>query len=1121
MFNKISIKILLSASICVACMAAAIAAVSFTRISDDAFEGQKRAAHNILSLVTLNIQSQYNRLVDFEVEFISKRRELLKQKNGSIVAYFEALRQAVQNGEMTQEQAMRQSLAWLDANKADRGDFIVFNNALIVLAQTDGKMIGRTLTGYKNIRGGDAFAAIRDSLSRKREDYSVIFWPEGSNGALRKQLAFFTAFPAWGWTVAAIEPIDELEDIVASKRENIVVELGRTLSEITVPGSGYLFLFNGSGNVLTHPGMSRGRGFSIHDAPELEELFKRFKAAAATPESPLTYTWPPEQSQSGDNRKIAFVQYFKPLDWYLCYTLEESDLKAAAAGLIRQLLGIILLASCAGLAVMLYFTRRFTKPMVELKQLVRSMPEQEFMLDQAGLDRLARIARRDLDETGALAAAFLGLQEKLQRRLNELSALTAERVEHIAALTNVNAKLEAKVTERTANLVKANERLLVEMRERETATESLRASEEKFRALAESVPGIIYLSKNDAIFTKLYLNDFMKTVTGYPKEAFLSGGIGFLDIIHPDDRQHVLETARNAALGAPFRMEYRIKRKDGQWRWLEEYGMAMSGPNGETAFYEGVINDVTGRVHDRETLRAAKNHAEAASIAKSEFLASMSHEIRTPLHIILGVAEVLQDSGLPPAQAAQLEMLRSAGDSLLSLISDILDFSKIETGAVTLEDAIFDLRALIEEASRTLGIEAHKKQLEYIVNIAPNTPRALIGDPARIRQVFVNIVGNAIKFTGAGEVEARISCAFQPDGLVRAVFTVRDTGIGIPEDKLDLIFDRFTQADASTTREYGGSGLGLTICKRLVELMGGSIEARNAPDGGAVFSYELPLKVSDAAAAFDPTALTGMRILLMDENRAGLAVLQEYVEALGAAAVPARNPAEAMAALRQAECEGASIRAALVNPGWDEEAGFSFAASLRSENPALRVFMLAPANSLSGFVRKSSAMGLAGVLVKPAGLEDLRTRLMDCVSPDDASHARYSGDARRTGQAPPLSILVVDEEASASGLTRAAQEKRLVLDAADNAVEALARYALAPHAAVFLNMDMPLMDGFALLEQCAEMDKEADRTPAFFFALTSSDDPAFAAHCRESGFRNLTAPPLTMEKILAAMGCED
>ena len=421
---------------------------------------------------------------------------------------------------------------------------------------------------------------------------------------------------------------------------------------------------------------------------------------------------------------------------------------------------------------------------------------------------------------------------------------------------------------------------VTDITERREMVQALRASEQQFRSLIGTIPGISYRSRIEGTHPMVFISDAVERVAGYPARDFIGDPPGaaprrcFGALIHAADRVRVSEAIETALReDRPWLVEYRLLHADGSTRWLWENGTAVRDDDGKLAWLDGVILDISERRLMEEALRDAKDNAEQAAAARATFVANMSHEIRTPMNAILGFTDVLLDGELAPNQRRHLDTVRNAGRSLLRLLNEILDTAKLEKGAVELEINDFNLLSLIDELSSTLAANARAKGLHVDIHYDPALPTNLRGDELRIRQVLTNLLDNAIKFTAAGSVVLRAEA--QGDQLH---FSVKDTGIGIAPERLDAIFDPFTQADASMTRRFGGTGLGTTISKQLVELMGGKIWAESTVGEGTTFHVLLPLMVArfapQQARVRTAAALPRLRVLVADDVPQNLELLQ-------------------------------------------------------------------------------------------------------------------------------------------------------------------------------------------------------------------------------------------------------
>ena len=531
--------------------------------------------------------------------------------------------------------------------------------------------------------------------------------------------------------------------------------------------------------------------------------------------------------------------------------------------------------------------------------------------------------------------------------------------------------------------------------------EALRESEQRWRNLTEALPQLVWSATPDGACD--YFSTQWTEHTGVAEADLL--GWRWLVTLHPDDREPTRHFwLESVADRHPYDVEYRVRRRDGEYRWFKTRGVPIRDRGGNIIKWFGTCTDITELRQTEGALRQAKEAAEAANRAKDEFLANVSHEIRTPMNAILGMTELALDTELTDDLRQCLQTVKSAADNLLGIINDLLDFAKIEAGKLELAPADFSLRAAIGDTLRALGVRAHKKGLELIYHVEPDVPDALVGDVGRLRQVLLNLVGNAIKFTHEGEVIVSVEivdCRSQiadlmapaesssPDNLQSAIcnleFTVRDTGIGIPPDQQERIFRAFEQEDTSTTRKYGGTGLGLTIASRLVALMGGQITVQSEPGRGSTFAFTARFErrpdlsgsitdendrtsASDSSFILYPSSLP-LRILVAEDNEFNGQLLEQLLGRRGHRVRLAPNGREAL----RLSGEG-GFDLLLLDVHMPELDGFQVAQAIRERERAtgghLPVIALT-ARSRAEDRARCLAAGMDDFLAKPIQAADL------------------------------------------------------------------------------------------------------------------------------------------------------
>ncbi|MCH7343381.1 PAS domain S-box protein [Pelomonas sp. CA6] len=537
--------------------------------------------------------------------------------------------------------------------------------------------------------------------------------------------------------------------------------------------------------------------------------------------------------------------------------------------------------------------------------------------------------------------------------------------------------------------------------ERQRMEQALRDSEQQYRDLMANSPGVSFRGRLDAQWTKVVIGEAVADLTGWTAREVLDGQVQLFDLMHPEDAPGVLAQIRERlAADQPYTVEYRLRRRDGLQRWVSESGRGVRDAQGALCWVDGVILDITGAKQMQQALELSKQRAEAAAEAKSAFLANMSHEIRTPMNAILGFTELLLDTTLSETQRKHLGTVRSSARSLLGLLNDILDTAKLEKGAVELEQADFSLRALCQQTLASLRLGAQRKGLALNLDYPADLPQYFVGDALRLQQILVNLVGNAIKFTERGAVTLRMR---YDGGQVQ--LSVIDTGIGIAPDRLERIFDAFAQADASTTRRFGGTGLGTTIARQLAERMGGRITVESAQGEGSRFHVWLPLREGQpvrAEAAEAGPGLPPLRILVADDVEQNSELLQLLLSRDGHQVSLAADGLQAISALTQAPADRYDLVLMDVHmPRLDGlEATRRIRAFELSHGRARTPIIALTASVLEEDRQASRAAGMDGFAVKPVEAARLRAEM-----------ARVLGLEPLSTPAPPSPEPLPDEEA--------------------------------------------------------------------------------------------------------------
>jgi len=531
-------------------------------------------------------------------------------------------------------------------------------------------------------------------------------------------------------------------------------------------------------------------------------------------------------------------------------------------------------------------------------------------------------------------------------------------------------------------------------------------------------------------------------------------------------------------------------------------------------------NEVGARTLMNKQLEVAKEAAEAASHAKGEFLANMSHEIRTPINGVLGMTELVLDTELTQDQRDCLLMAKSSGESLLGLINDILDFSKVESGHLELEPIAFNLYNTVGETMKALALRAHQKGLELAYDVSPDVPSEVIGDPGRLRQILVNLIGNAIKFTEQGEVLVEIECRECQGQRLELHFKVADTGIGIPQEKHGLLFKAFSQADSSTTRKYGGTGLGLAISAQLVHLMGGEIWLESRPGEGSLFHFTAvfaPAPISrDLPAAVSMAELRDVSVLVVDDNATNQRILCTLTQSWGMRATAVESGKAALLALEMARKRNEPFRVLLVDACMPVMDGFQLARKIRSigSHDETTLLMLTSAGR-PGEAALCRQLGISAYLLKPVLKTDLQNALLAVLSHQKNSLPDAPLVTRHTLREMPrnLRILVAEDNPVNQALVvRVLAKLGHSPVVAANGNEAIAQLAAQKFDLVFMDVQMPEMDGLAATAAIRETEKSTGQHLPVF-AMTAYAMKGDRERCLQAGMDGYLAKPVRFSDI--------
>jgi PAS domain S-box-containing protein len=654
--------------------------------------------------------------------------------------------------------------------------------------------------------------------------------------------------------------------------------------------------------------------------------------------------------------------------------------------------------------------------------------------------------------------------------------------------------------------------------ERKRAEEALREGEEKYRTLFGKAGQAIYVIQDGKI---KFPNPKTEELYGYSAEELASKP--FSCFIHEEDRNLVSEGHKKTSGGEDFPGSYpfRIIDKAGNTKWVEINVTPFSWLDKPATLC--FLTDISERIRAK-TMEQEKIRAESASLAKSEFLANMSHEIRTPLNGIIGMAELATDTDLDENQRNIFHTINAEANSLLDIINDVLDFSKIEAGKFELEEIPFNLRHTIEDVANSFAHRAEQKGLEFISFLSPDVPSRLIGDPGRLRQILANLSGNALKFTHEGEIYIEADMAEDVGNKVRIHFLVKDTGIGIPKEKQATIFESFTQADGSTTRKYGGTGLGTTISKQLVKLMGGEIDVESEEGKGstflftAVFAKQTGLEVALTGKEVD---LSNLRVLVVDDNQTNRFVLTEYFRSWGCLPVEATSGKEALSILRESVASKEPFDLLLTDFQMPGMSGFELAKETRETKDFKKVpITILSSAGMRGDSKICADIGIEGYLNKPIRRDDLRKAVISVLglsekkeldtSPRLVTRHSVAEDFREEVQILLVEDYLTNQQVAMRHLIKGGYQVDLVEDG----MQAVEAYKGKRYDLILMDIEMPVMDGYEATREIRKLTFRALKHVPIV-AMTAHAMKGVRTRCLEAGMDDYITKPLKRKELLA------
>ena len=657
--------------------------------------------------------------------------------------------------------------------------------------------------------------------------------------------------------------------------------------------------------------------------------------------------------------------------------------------------------------------------------------------------------------------------------------------------------------------------------ERQKMENRLEHERELLQILMDSVPDSIYFKDTESRFTRI--NKAMAHLLGVKMadEAFGKTKFDFFSEEEVrelnSDEQELLRTGK-PIINKPEKLTL----SDGTVCWMSATKMPIRNSDGKIVGLVGISRDNTLEEETKRNLKFAKNKAEEANRAKSLFLANMSHEIRTPMNGVIGMADILKKTKLNAEQQEYLDVITKSGNNLLAIINDILDFSKIESGRMELESTPINIRKIVEEVADVLIVKSNNKGLDLVTYIDASIPKVVLGDSVRLRQVLINLANNAIKFTNSGEVFISAELK-QIDSKIEVLFKIKDTGIGIPHEAQQKLFDSFTQVDSSTTRKYGGTGLGLAISKRLSEQMGGEIGLESEANHGSLFWFtawfDKTMEEIDSDPFNEIIELEDIKALIVDDNRTNRLIFTKYLETWECHSDEAASGLEALTKLRKAAAKGNPYNIALVDFQMSEMDGLEFARQVKND-PQIASTRLILLSSVSDILPRSQVhhAGFEYYLNKPIKLDQLLmilTKITGKKLPDSYTSADKQIKERINGKKRNLKVLVAEDNVinqKVAMLTLKCVSDSI--DLAKNGEEAWQMYRENQYDLIMMDIQMPLLNGYEVTKMIRELEDSGTTEPVKIVAMTANAMQEDVDLCLSIGMDGYLSKPFKAEDVI-------